>query len=102
LIVALDLLAAQIPMPEKYQDHPLKGRMRGFRERRIGEPHVKHIDGDLWELRPLSYRILFFHWRGNKIILLHHFIKKTKKTPAKEIDQAMRNRKDFLERNDRQ
>jgi mRNA interferase YafQ len=38
LIVALDLLAAQIPMPEKYQDHPLKGQMRGFRECRI-EPN---------------------------------------------------------------
>lgn len=25
----------------------------------IGEPIVKHLDGDIWELRPLKDRILF-------------------------------------------
>lgn len=67
---------------------------------RIGEPQVKHIEGNLWELRPLSHRIFFFYWRDNKYILLHHFIKKTQKTPPKEIKQAIRNLNDFLERND--
>ena len=67
---------------------------------RIGEPKVKHIDCSLWELRPLSHRVLFFYWKDNKFILLHHFIKKTQKTPSKEIDQAKRNLHDFLERND--
>lgn len=67
---------------------------------RIGEPQVKHIDGSLWELRPLSHRILFFYWRDKKFILLHHFVKKTSKTPPKELDRARRNLKDFLERND--
>ena len=38
--------------------------------------------------------------RDNKFILLHHFVKKTKKTPPKEIAQAKRNMKDFMERND--
>ena len=28
---------------------------------RTGEPVVKHIDGDIWELRPLSHRIFFFY-----------------------------------------
>lgn len=28
---------------------------------RIGEPQVKHIDGSLWELRPLAHRIFFFY-----------------------------------------
>ena len=67
---------------------------------RIGEPRVKHVEEDIWELRPLSHRILFFYWRDNKIILLHHFIKKTRKTPEKELDQARKNLRDFLERND--
>ena len=65
---------------------------------RIGEPQVKHLDGNLWELRPLAHRIIFFYWRHNKFVLLHHFIKKTQKTPVKEIEQASRNLKDFLER----
>jgi len=66
---------------------------------KIGEPYVKHIVDDIWELRPLSRRILFFYWRDKKFILLHHFVKKTRKTPLQEIDRARRNKKDFIERN---
>jgi len=32
LIAVLDLLASEVQIPEKYQDHPLKGEMRGYRE----------------------------------------------------------------------
>lgn len=32
LLAALDLLASQSPMPEKYRDHALKGEMAGYRE----------------------------------------------------------------------
>ena len=65
---------------------------------RIGEPVVKHIDGDIWELRPLKNRIFFFYWKDNKFVLLHHFTKKTQKTPPREIKQAQANLKDFIER----
>ena len=67
---------------------------------RIGEPTVKHIVDGIWELRPLAHRIFFFYWKENKFILLHHFIKKSQKTPPNEVDQARRNMQDFLERND--
>ena len=66
---------------------------------RLGEPYIKHIEGDLWELRPLRNRIFFFGWKDNKIVLLHYFIKKTRKTPDKEKRKALNNMKDFLERN---
>ena len=66
---------------------------------RVGEPVVKHIEDDIWELRPLSHRVLFFYWRNNRFILLHHFIKKTNKTPLRELEKARRNKKDHLERN---
>lgn len=67
---------------------------------RAGEPYVKHIEGEIWELRPLRNRILFFGYDGNKIILLSHFIKKTQKTPQREIDKAKRLMKDHKERSD--
>jgi mRNA interferase YafQ len=38
LIVALDLLASGNPIPAQYNDHPLKGELRGYRE--------CHIEGD--------------------------------------------------------
>ena len=66
----------------------------------IGEPYVKHIDGDIWELRPTHDRIFFFHWQRGKLVMLHHFVKKTNKTPIKEIEQAKRNQKDFLARSE--
>lgn len=34
----------------------------------------------------------------DKFVILHCFTKKTQKTPAKEIERAKRNRKDFLKR----
>lgn len=65
---------------------------------RLGSPKVKYIEDEIWELRPLNNRIFFFMWKGDKIILLHHYIKKTKKMPRREFEKAMSNRKDFLER----
>ena len=66
---------------------------------RIGKTIVKHIEGNLWELRPLSNRIFFFYWKDNKFVLVHYYIKKSQKTPKKEIKKAMSNIKDWLERN---
>lgn len=65
---------------------------------RAGQPYVKHLEGDIWELRPLLDRILFFCWDGNRFVLLHQFMKQTQKTPKREIEQAKRNMIDYLER----
>lgn len=46
---------------------------------RVGEPYMKHLIDDLWELRPMDNRILFFGYDGKKFILLFYFIKKLKK-----------------------
>ena len=62
---------------------------------RAGEPYIKHIDGDIWELRPLRDRILFAAWDGNGFVLLHVFMKRTQKTPQKEIERAKRNLADY-------
>ncbi|GHU86446.1 hypothetical protein FACS1894198_6360 [Clostridia bacterium] len=66
-----------------------------------GEPYIKHIEGEIWELRPLRDRIFFFCWCGNAFVLLHHFVKKTQKTPQKELEQAKRNMMKFIERTDK-
>jgi len=66
--------------------------------KQIGEPYIKHLDGDIWELRPIRDRILFAAWIEGGYIILHHFVKKTQKTPVREIEQAKRNLKDYIER----
>lgn len=65
---------------------------------RVGEPFVKHISDEIWELRPLRNRILFFAYDGQQFILLSHFIKKTQKTPRKEIEKAKNLMSDYIER----
>lgn len=63
-----------------------------------GEPYIKHLDGEIWELRPLRDRILFVGWANGSYVLLHHFMKKTQKTPAREIEKAKRELADLIER----
>lgn len=65
---------------------------------RVGEPVTKHLDGDIWELRPLSNRILYAFYKDNTFILLHHFMKKTQKTPPREIEKAKREVDDYRRR----
>jgi len=67
---------------------------------RAREPYVSHLDGDIWELRPTNDRVLFAAWDGKSFILLHHFVKKTQKTPPREIRQAERNLADYMERSE--
>ncbi|MDR0804213.1 MAG: type II toxin-antitoxin system RelE/ParE family toxin [Oscillospiraceae bacterium] len=65
----------------------------------VGMPTIKHInETELWELRPIDDRIFFVYWKDDTFVLLHHFVKKSQKTPRREIEQANRNLKDFLER----
>lgn len=66
---------------------------------RAGEPYIKHLDGEIWELRPLSDRILLVAWHKGSFVLLHHFVKKTRKTPFREIEKAKRELEDLIERN---
>lgn len=67
----------------------------------LGEPYMKKISGDIWELRPASDRIMFAVWTGKGFVLLSHFMKKTQKTPPAEIEKAKRLLKDFRERGEK-
>ncbi len=66
----------------------------------LGEPYIKHLQNDIWELRPIRDRILFAYKRNNIFILLTVFVKDTQKTPIKEIERAKRNLEDYIKRSD--
>jgi phage-related protein len=69
-------------------------------------PYTKQLRGKeaagLWELRvKLSTditRIFYFFPAGNRILLLHGFVKKTDRTPVQELQTAIRRMKDAIER----
>ena len=68
----------------------------------LSEPYSKHLDDGIFEIRgkvgsDIS-RVLYFFYFGGKIIVTNGFIKKTQKTPSKEIEKAKCYRKDYLER----
>ncbi len=64
----------------------------------VGEPIVKKLDANIWELRPIPNRILFGIIKGRKIVLIHHFRKKSRKTPKNEIEKANREYANWLRR----
>lgn len=68
----------------------------------LREPYSKHLEDGIFEIRGKVgnniSRVLYFFYVGNKIILTNGFVKKTQKTPRKEIELAKQYRKDYLER----
>lgn len=66
----------------------------------LREPYSKYIDDGIFELRAKVgsdiSRVLYFFFTGKRVILTNGFIKKTQKTPAKEIELAKKYRNDFL------
>lgn len=64
----------------------------------LGSPHTKAIGRGLFEIRAKGRegigRSLFCFALKNEIIILHSFIKKTQKTPKKEIETALKRMKE--------
>ena len=58
----------------------------------LGMPLVRKMEANLWEVRSKftsgNISRVFFTVKGSQMVLLHGFIKKSQKTPQKEIDLA--------------
>ena len=63
-----------------------------------GLPRVKHVEGSLWELRMTGRagisRAIYVTAVGRRVIVVRVFVKKTQKTPARELDLARQRAKD--------
>ena len=55
-------------------------------------PHVKHIEGKLWELRVRAQggiaRGIYVTATGRRVLVLHVFAKKSRKVPRRALDTA--------------
>ena len=60
----------------------------------LGKPHTAPMGNGLFEIRAKGKegigRAFFCTLKGQEIIILHSFIKKTQQTPRKEIEKARR------------
>jgi phage-related protein len=65
----------------------------------LGMPHTRTMGDGLFELRLKAAegiaRVLYCTIVGRKIVMLHQFIKKTDKTPPRELETARRRMKEF-------
>ena len=65
----------------------------------VKEPHVRHIRGQLWEIRLKGKagiaRALYVTAKEQRVVILRAFIKKTEQTPAGEIDLALQRAKEL-------
>ena len=59
----------------------------------VGEPHVKHVEGRLWEIRLKGRsgisRALYVTAVGRRVVIVRVFVKKTEKAPQREIELAL-------------
>ena len=62
----------------------------------------KHLEGGIFELRTSLRdkiaRSFYFYQKGTKIVITHGFLKKTQKTPRKEIERAKILREQYMTR----
>jgi phage-related protein len=59
----------------------------------VHEPHIKYIEGQLWEMRMKGRdgisRALYVTAKQKRLVIVRVFIKKTEKTPRREIEIAL-------------
>lgn len=77
----------------------LAERIEAIGLERIGQPHVKHLQDKLWEMRLTGRdgiaRALYVTAIGRRVIVVHAFVKKTQKTPRGAIELALRRAKEI-------
>lgn len=65
-----------------------------FGPQQVGLPHVRPIQGKLWEMRMTGRdgisRAIYAAVQGRRLLVLHVFIKKAQTTPRRAIDTALK------------
>ena len=87
-----DMQAHFARLTDVFRDHGLRA---------MREPYAKHLSGKLWELRLKGRdgiaRSIYVTASGERVIVLRTFVKKTQKTPPREIDIALARMKEVRE-----
>ena len=66
---------------------------------RVGMPYVRHLQSDLWEMRLKGKdgiaRAIYVIAKPKRVVVVRAFVKKTQKTPHKEIKLALQRAKEI-------
>ena len=67
--------------------------IQGYGLERVHGPHVKHLEGPLWEMRMKGKdgisRAVYVTARKSRVVVVRVFVKKTQKIPRREIEIAL-------------
>ena len=66
---------------------------------KVQEPYVRRLEGKLWEMRMKGKdgiaRAVYVTESGHRVVVVHVFVKKTQKTPRREIETALQRAKEI-------
>lgn len=100
LNAAVDAEVDALPADMRAQLARISFLIQEFGLERVREPHVKHLQGPLWEMRMRGRdgisRALYVAARGQRVVIVPVFVKKTQTTPRREIDLALTRAKEVL------
>lgn len=85
---------AELPVDIRAKFVRIVQMIEGYGLERVHEPYVKHLEGPLWEMRMKGKdgiaRAAYVTASGRRVVVVHVFVKKTQKTPRREIDYALK------------
>lgn len=94
LNAAVDAEIAALPADIQAAFLRLAERIEAVGLTRIGEPHLKHLRGKIWEMRLRGRdgigRVLYITASHQRVVVLHAFQKKTQATPKSALNLAER------------
>ena len=100
LNAVVDAELDELPADMLARFHHISELIEEFGLERVREPHVKHLRGSLWEMRMKGKdgisRALYVTAVGKRVVVVRVFIKKTQKTPSREIELALKRAKGIV------
>ncbi len=98
LNAAVDAELEALPADMRARFVRIAGMIEALGLEKVGNPHVDHIEGALWEIRMKGAdgiaRALYVTAKGKRVVVVRVFVKKTQKTPRQEIELALKRAKD--------
>jgi len=95
----VDAELEELPADMRARFRHISHLIEEFGLERVREPHVKHLRGALWEMRLTGRdgisRALYVAAFGRRVVVVRVFIKKTQKTPSREIELALKRAKEI-------
>lgn len=109
-VIGYQTESGEIPIQAFLQTLPIRLREKTLRSMlllqewgpRLRGEETRHLRDGIFELRSSfggdTVRILYFFMAGKRVVVTNGFMKKTRKTPVRELERAMRYKRDWEER----